>query len=301
MSTADPTHSFEEHRTALTGIAYRMLGTLAEAEDMVQETYLRWHAAEREAIRSPRAWLTTTVTRLCIDQLRSARVQREEYKGPWLPEPLVHDGPDEPLERLATVDSISMAFLRLLEQLSPNERAAFLLHRVFDYKYKEIASILGKSEAGCRQLVHRAKRRLDAEKPRFDATQEERERLATSFSKAVQTGEMAPILSVLAEDVTLWSDGGGRALAALNPIYGASKVARFFLGILSKAPEDSYFEPRHINGEPGFVGFSGGQAVTTMTFEVAEGRIVGIHMVRNPEKLSRIVTGDSPLLGSPVR
>ncbi len=279
---------FEEHRPRLTRLAYQMLGSVTEAEDVVQEAYLRWQGADHEEVRSAGAWLTTVVSRLSIDAQKSARAKREQYVGPWLPEPLLTDEATTPFDRTELADSVSMALMRLLEQLTPSERAAFVLHEAFDYAYHEIADIVGKSEAACRQLVRRAKQRLADDRPRFRPEPEEQRRLVMSFAAASQTGEMEGLVELLAEDVTLWSDGGGRVVAALNPIVGAVNVARFVLGISRKQPPDATFEMREINGEPGFVGYVDGRPNFTATFEIWGGMIHGIHIVVNPEKLVSI-------------
>lgn len=290
MTAPNVDETFARHRGYLTGVAYRMLGSLSEAEDVVQEAYLRWHRVERGEIRQPRAWLTTSVTRLCIDHLRSARVQREEYVGPWLPEPVPTDMPETPFGRVALAESLEMALLVVLERLAPAERAAFLLRETFDYSYREIAEILGKSEAACRQLVSRAKSRVRAGRPRFMPTVEERERVVGRFSEALATGELADLVALFEEDIVLYSDGGGKVAAARNPIYGADRVARFFLGLRPKAPPDLRAVPRQVNGQTAFVATSGGEPYFVMTFEVSGERLHRIHVVRNPDKL-RYVAG----------
>ena len=284
---------FEVHRPRLTRLAYQMLGSLAEAQDMVQDAYLKWHAADRTEVNSPAAWLTTLVSRLCIDVKRSARVRREEYVGPWLPEPLLTDEGRSPFDSVELADTLSMAMMRLLEQLTPAERAAFVLHEAFDYAHHEIADILGKSEAACRQLLRRAKQRLAEDRPRFQPDPEERRRLMLRFAQASQAGDLEGLKDMLAADVTLWSDGGGRVrAAALNPIFGADNVARFMVGTSRKQPPGSAFEIHDVNGEPGFVGYVDGQPITTVTFEIVNGKIRGIHMVLNPEKLVGIPPKD---------
>ena len=256
----------------------------------MQETFLRWHRADREAIRSARAWLTTSVTRLCIDHLRSARVQREEYVGPWLPEPVPTDTPETPFGRVELAESLEMALLVVLERLAPAERAAFLLRETFDYSYGEIARILGKSEPACRQLVHRAKDRVRAERPRFEPTTEQRERVVGRFAEALATGELADLVELFEEDIVLYSDGGGKVAAARNPIYGAQKVARFFLGLRPKAPPDLVASPRQVNGQTAFVAIRGGEPYFVMAFDVAGERLHRIHVVRNPDKLRHMVS-----------
>lgn len=289
--------AFDEHRPYLTAIAYRMLGSLTEAEDLVQEAFLRWLKAPHAEIRSARAWLTTAMTRLCLDYLRSARVRREEYIGPWLPEPILTDANETPFGRIELAESLEMALLVVLERLAPAERAAFLLRETFDYSYAEIASILERSEAACRQLVHRAKARVRAERPRFATTVEERNRVVGRFAQALQTGELADLVALLEEDVTLYSDGGGRVAAALNPIYGADKVARFFLGVRPKAPPDLTAGLRQVNGQTALVATSGGETYFVMMFDVAGERLRAIHVMRNPEKLAHVSTAGSASSG----
>ncbi len=251
-----------------------------DAEDVVQEAYLRWQRAPE--VRSPRAYLSAVVTRLCIDQLRSARTQREQYVGPWLPEPL----PTEP----APIDeSLSMAFLVLLESLNPTERAVFLLREVFDYDYGEISYLVDKSEYNCRQIAHRARRSVAARRPRFESSPEQEERLMGSFLAACFGGDMEGLLALLSEDVTLWSDGGGKTRAALNPIHGADKVARFFSGILRKAPPGFVVRRASVNGRPGLIGyFEDGRPHSVTTFDIAKGSIRAIRLVVNPEKLRAV-------------
>src|SRR5947207_3389263 len=225
--------SFESYRSYLFAIAYRMLGSAMDAEDMVQETYLRYSATPPDSITSLKAFLTTIITRLCMDQLQLARRKRDGYRGPWLPEPLITPEALEAVsleEHVDQEESISLAFLLLLEQLQPVERAVFLLREVFEYDYAEIASFLGKSEVACRQWFSRAKKHLGDYRPRFQASPDTQKQMLTGFLKAIQTGEMTPLMNMLAEDVTMWTDGGGRAKgAATRPITGREAVARFSL------------------------------------------------------------------------
>jgi RNA polymerase sigma-70 factor (ECF subfamily) len=242
--------TFTEYRPLLFSISYRMLGSVMDAEDAVQETYLRWEQATEADIESPKAYLSTIITRLCIDQLRSARVQREQYIGPWLPEPLITEDITDMEDHAAIADSLSMAFLVVLESLGPVERAAFLLREVFDYDYAEVAAIIDKSESNCRQLVHRAKAHVKEQRPRFDTSRAQAEEVTKQFLLAATSGDMDGLMSLLSSDATLWSDGGGKVNAALNPIYGADKVSRFMLGILKKTPEKLIPRLVHINGPP---------------------------------------------------
>ena len=279
---------YGEVRPRLFAIAYRMLGSAAEAEDVVQEAFLRWQRAPEAEIRSARSYLAAVVTRLCVDHLRSSRVRREEYVGPWLPEPLVTEQAPGPAEELARADSLSTAFLVLLESLAPRERAAFLLREVFDYDYAEVARILETSEDNCRQMVHRARKRLAERRPRFAVAPEQHERLAAEFMRACSRGDMDGLLSLLAEDAVVYSDGGGKATAARQPVRGADRAARFLVGLLRKAPPDFALRPATVNGRTGFVGSIGEQPHNVVTLDVANGRVRGIYIVVNPDKLAAL-------------
>jgi RNA polymerase sigma-70 factor (ECF subfamily) len=255
-----------------------------DAEDMVQEAFLRWQQVDERAVISPRAYLSTIVTRLCLDQLRSARLQREQYIGPWLPEPLV-DSMDGPAEQVERADSLSLAFLVLLESLSPSERAAFLLREVFDHQYAEIANILQSSEANCRQMVARSRKHLAVQRPRFDVAPDEPERVMREFVHSCTSGDLDNLLGLLAPDVMLRSDGGGKVHAALNPIQGADRVARFMIGIAHKVPPGATHRFARVNGRPGLVSSLDGQVLTVLTVELVGDRIGGVYIVANPEKL----------------
>ena len=286
-ATGDAVAAFDAHRRLLFGIAYRMLGSVMDAEDMVQEAFLRWqHAADD--VRSPKAYLSTIVTRLCIDQLRSARAQRETYIGPWLPEPLISEETLDMDEGLARDDSLSMAFLVLLERLNPVERAAFLLRDVFDYDYADVARIVDKSEANCRQMVRRARQHVAQHRQRFEATPEQLERMSQRFLAATTSGNLAGLLELLSEDVTLWSDGGGRVAAALNPIYGAPKVARFFLGLAKKFPSHFTMRAARVNAGPGVIVYDRQQPYAVICPEIVEGHVIAFRIVNNPDKLQRV-------------
>src|SRR5215217_558512 len=230
------TEDFERHRSLLFSIAYRMLGSVTDAEDIVQEAYLRWREMPDTEVRSPKSYLSAVVTRLSIDRLRSARAQREEYVGPWLPEPLVSNRAEEGADLIQLDESLSMAFLVLLESLNPVERAVFLLREVFDYEYEEISRIVGKSEANCRQIARRARQSVAAHRPRFESSPEQEERLTQRFVETCMNGDMEGLVEILSADVTLWSDGGGRVAAAPYPIHGPERVARFLLGVLRTVP-----------------------------------------------------------------
>ena len=279
---------FTEHRSLLFSIAYRMLGSVMDAEDAVQETYLRWQRASPDEVRSPKSYLSTVVTRLCIDHLRSAKTQREQYIGPWLPEPLITEETADMDSKLALADSLSMAFLVLLERLAPVERAVFLLREVFDYGYPEIARIVDKSEANCRQMARRARQHLAEHRRRFHASPEQLGQIAQRFLQAATTGDVQSLLELLADDVTVWSDGGGKVAAALNPIEGADKVARFFVGIVKKAPPKFSVRPARVNGGPGFLLYDGAQPYGVISADVADGKVCGIHIVVNPDKLTQV-------------
>lgn len=282
---------FERHRTRAFKVAYRILGSVADAEDVVQEAWLRWRNAGAAGIRNPEAWLVTAVARLAIDQLRSARARREIYVGPWLPEPIVGQSDDagqSPEERLALADEISIALLHMLERLAPEERAAFLLHDAFDYGYGELAALLGKSEAACRQTVSRARRRVKEAHPRFDANASEHRRLALALENAIAAADPQALIECMSDDVVFYSDGGGKVLAALNPLYGARNVSRFLLGIAAKSKGMLDTHPATVNGEPGFLLTLNGQLDTVITFAIANGRIATIYAIRNPDKLRHV-------------
>jgi RNA polymerase sigma-70 factor (ECF subfamily) len=295
MATLDPAEGagdpFAAARPRLVALAYRMLGTVGDAEDAVQETYLRWHAADRAKIRTPAAWLTTACTRICIDRLRKAKVERAAYIGTWLPEPVAVEPPEDE----AMSESLSMAFLVMLERLSPPERAAYLLHDVFDQDYPAIASALGKSEAACRQLVSRARKSVrarpnaEAKAARYAADPARAEALATEFLAAAASGDRNKLMALMADDAELWSDGGGKAAAALNVIHGADRIARFFVGIRTKQDPGLRLVFRPVNGRPGIVGYVGPRADFALALEpAAGGRIGALYIVRNPDKLARL-------------
>jgi RNA polymerase sigma-70 factor, ECF subfamily len=276
--------AFEAHRGRLWGVAYRMLGSRADAEDMVQEAYLRWHNAPIEEVRAPEAWLVTTTTRLCIDRLRQLRAEREAYVGPWLPEPLVEEAP--PADAATELASdLSMAFLSLLERLAPEERAAFLLHDVFDSDYDEIATALDKSEAACRQIVSRARRRVRAEKPRVRVSAAARERLVESFMRAVELRDRDALLAIFADEATLMSDGGGKAKAAQKVVRGGESVVRFLLGVLRPARERMALQKIVVNGEAGVAIRVDGRLICVMSFATDGRKILGVYSVLNPDKL----------------
>jgi RNA polymerase sigma-70 factor (ECF subfamily) len=285
---------FEEHRPALARLAYRMLGSLSDADDVVQESYLRWTREDRTAVKSPRAYLASIVTRLCIDQRQAVDGRKMTYVGPWLPEPVVEPGATDPSSQMEAAESVSMALLVVLESLSPVERAAYLLRRVFDYGYDEISKILDKSEANCRQLVSRAEERIRERRPRFEAEPAEAQRLAGAFLQACSSGDLDGLVSLLATDAVLYSDGGGKATAALVPIRGADRIAKLFLGFLKKAPTNLDVRWVRVNGQPGIVAVIEGQVVQVLTFDILDGRIATCFVVRNPDKLARIGLNGTP-------
>ena len=276
--------AFEAHRGRLWGVAYRMLGSRADADDMVQEAYLRWHGAPTAEVRTPEAWLVTTTTRLCIDRLRQLRTEREAYIGPWLPEPLVEEAPAADAATELASD-LSMAFLALLERLAPEERAAFLLHDVFESDYDEIAGALGKSEAACRQIVSRARRRVREERPRVQVSAAVRERLVESFMRAIELRDRDALLALFADEAALTSDGGGKAKAAHKVVRGGASVVRFLLGVLRVAHGHLELEKVVVNGETGLAVRVDGQLVSVMSFATDGRRILGVYSVLNPDKL----------------
>jgi len=287
------TSEFAKTRNRLFSIAYRMLGSTADAEDMIQETYLRWHQANKNEIRSPEAWLVSVLTRLCIDRLRSATLERETYTGPWLPEPLFADIPPSPDENLELAADLSMAFMVLLERLAPVERAAFLLHDVFDFEYPEVSRILEKSEAACRQVVHRARERVRRDRPRFHPTRAELFSLIERFNSAVSAGDEETVLSMFAEDATLTSDGGSKVNAARKVVLGRQRIARLFLVLDRKLSGRMTRSIVNINGEPGLVTYLDGKPLSATSFEMDGERIAALYHVLNPDKLKGICESEA--------
>ncbi len=281
---------FEEQRPRLVRLAYQMLGSVADAEDIAQETYLRWQRAGEPALDRPQAWFARTCTRLCLDRLKSAQRQREQYVGEWLPEPLA----DRPAPGDEVDDSVSMALLRTIERLRPAERAAFLLHDVFGYAFQDVASMLDRESADCRQLAVRARRKLAAEHHAAaePPTAESVRRLADAFFEAVEQGDDAALRNVLAEDVVLYADGGGRVPAASRPIEGSEAVARFFVRVLAASGS---IERRGVwfNGAPGQLVLEDGVPVSAFQFHVVDGRVAGVYVQRNPDKLKRLARADN--------
>jgi RNA polymerase sigma-70 factor, ECF subfamily len=284
MAAADVTS--EELRPLLFSLAYRMVGSVGEAEDLVQEAFLRFH---REAdVEAPKAFLTTVVTRLAIDHLRSARVRRESYVGPWLPEPVV-TAPDAS-ERVEDDETLSLAFLTLLERLTPVERAVYVLHELFGYAHDEIAPIVEKSSANCRQILKRARRHVDEERPRFEPSRERREALLARFMAAVRVGDVDGLVGLLAADAVHYADGGGKAPATPLPIYGPAKIARLWAALgTTQGPYE--LRAADVNGQPGVVAFDpDGRVLAVLTVDVADDRVQRVWAVANPDKTARAAT-----------
>lgn len=282
--------TFTTHRSLLFGIAYRMLGRVSEAEDMVQEVWLRWQKQNAADIQSAKAWLVSATTWLCIDQLRAARREREQYYGVWLPEPLMPTTTDaEPDAAAELADSLTMAFMLMLESLGPTERAVFLLREVFGYDYADVAEIVGKSEANCRQIVRRAKAELRASAKPPAAPTEQARQLVQLFIAASATGDVKNVLALLAEDPVVYSDGGGKVKAAGRPICGADFVSRFIVGIWPRFVATMEWRFVDINGSPGFVMCSQGQVHYAFSFEIADERVRNIYIMCNPDKLRHLV------------
>ena len=284
----DPPDVFNAHRGRLFGIAYRMLGSRADAEDMLQETYLRWIDSKSSELRSPEGWLVTVVTRLCIDRLRSAKAEREAYIGTWLPEPLVSTEPSSPDRVVELAHDISIAFLMVLERLAPEERAAFLLREVFDFDYAEISRVICKNQVACRQIVHRAKQRVQEDRPLFSVSREAHRRLLEKFIAAASSGTREQIIGMLADEVTVTSDGGGRVPAFRRLVHGSDRVARFYAHLGRKFAERSVYRLAEINGAPGVLRYVDEKLESAQSFVIDGAQICEIYIVRNPEKLSHI-------------
>jgi len=298
---SNPAASFEPYRQRLRGLAYRMLGSMADAEDAVQEAYLRWHAADRGRVSDPRAFLMTTTTRICLDMLTSARARREEYVGPWLPEPVLDTAALAPDSRTELAEDLSIALLLILDQLSPLERAAFLLHDVFDFSFSEIATALERSEAACRQLAARARAHVRAARPRgataptasSNGIDAKHAQLLSAFTAATQSGDLNALTQLLAIDVRVVTDGGGKVRAALNVIEGADRVAKFLVEATRKRPdawwrEDFTLRFGIVNGLPGLIVDAPEGAMQTSAFEIESGLIRALYVTRNPDKLRHL-------------
>ncbi|MGI8854947.1 MAG: RNA polymerase sigma-70 factor [Thermomicrobiales bacterium] len=284
-ATIQDAETFDTLRPLLFAIAYRMLGSVMDAEDIVQEAYLHWQRRGDIVVASPRAFLSTIVTRQSINHLHTARARRETYPGPWLPEPIISEGEPDMADTTVLHESLSMAFLVLLESLTPVERAIFLLHDVFAYDFHEIAGIIGKSEANCRQIARRARQQIHARRPRFDPDPVHREQLTQQFIAAVTDGNLSGLLATLANDVTLWTDGGGKMTAALRPIVGAKHVATFILGIMPKISGTFQWQLAMVNGQPGFTITTERGDTAVLTLDIVDARIQAVRVVTNPDKL----------------
>jgi len=302
----DPAATFEPHRRRLLGLAYRMLGSMADAEDAVQDTYLRWHAAGRDNVSDPRAFLMTTTTRICLDMLSSARARREEYVGPWLPEPIVDTAQLAPDSRTELAEDLSIALLLTLDRLSALERAAFLLHDVFDFSFSEVATALERTEAACRQLASRARTHVHAARPRGVTASPERSgqvdarhaQLMSAFAAATRSGDLDALTQLLASDVRIVTDGGGKVRSALEVIEGADRAARFLVEVTRKRPDSWWrddFTVRFalINGLPGVIVEAPEGAMQTTAFEIEGGMIRALYVVRNPDKLRHLARARS--------
>jgi len=287
----DATLAFSRHRPRLKGIAYRMLGSVAEAEDVVQDAWLRWHEAAHDALDSSEAWLVTVTTRIAIDRLRAAKAHRTHYIGTWLPEPLVSDSPATPEQLLGRAEDLSMAFLTVLERLTPEARAAFLLREVFDVDYDEIARTLGKTEAACRQLVHRAKTQVrEDDRPKQNVSRDIHLRLLGGFAEAAQRGDIHALKALLAEDVAIVSDGGGKVASFGQPVVGGQRVAQIYFAVARRFPGAVRVEVADVNGAPGLLRWVDGVLESVQSIEWDGERIARIHAQRNPDKLARIAT-----------
>jgi RNA polymerase sigma-70 factor, ECF subfamily len=289
---------FQEHRPLMFSIAYRMLGTITDAEDIVQDAYLRYQTAAQDQIASPKAFFSTVVTRLCLNHLQSARSTRETYIGPWLPEPALTSKDERfaPMTQAELLDSISMAFMVLLEQLTPLERATFLLREVFDYEYAEIAEMLGKDEAACRQLFSRARKHISDNKPRFKADPEAHRALLNRFIESANTGELEPVMELLADDVTMWTDGGGKSRgAALQPIHGQKAVAQFILTRTGNEGRGTTLHIAEVNGEASMILTAQNTVFLILMIDTDGQKISSVRVIGNPDKLA----GLNKLITSP--
>jgi len=286
---AESAASFEPHRRHLMAIAYRMLGSVSEAEDAVQEAYLRWHQADRAKVSEPRAFLSRAVTRLCLDQLKSARSRRETYVGPWLPEPVLEASPLDADTASDYAHDLSVALMLTLERLSPLERAAFLLHDVFEVDFADIAATLDRNEAAVRQLAARGRAHVRAARPRFHPTDAETARIVEAFRKASESGNPALLAAFLADDAVMVTDGGGKRTAALVPIEGANNIVRLLEAIRRNGPPGEFrLRDATVNGMPGFILAEPTGGIQTVALDINGGKITAIYVVRNPDKLTRV-------------
>jgi RNA polymerase sigma-70 factor (ECF subfamily) len=279
---------FAALRPRLFSIAYRMLGTRADADDVVQDAWLRWHGSDRAQVQSPEAWLVTIATRLAIDRLRARLSERSAYVGWWLPEPIVELDERTPESSAELASEVSMAFMWVLERLSPEERAAFLMRQVFEHEYVDIADMLGKSEAACRQMVHRAQQRVQQQQPRFAVPREQHQALLGRFMAAAQNGDRAAMKTLLAVDVQLVADGGGKVNSYLRVLHGAGRVAGSFWSLEHQYPQQVMYRQARINGEPGLLRYVGGKLESAQSFLIDNDRIIAVFIVRNPDKLAGV-------------
>jgi RNA polymerase sigma-70 factor (ECF subfamily) len=279
---------FAALRPRLFSIAYRMLGTRADADDVVQDAWLRWHGSDRAQVQSPEAWLVTIATRLAIDRLRARLSERSAYVGWWLPEPIVELDEGTPESSAELASEVSMAFMWVLERLSPEERAAFLMRQVFEHEYADIADMLGKSEAACRQMVHRAQQRVQQQQPRFAVPREQHQALLGRFMAAAKNGDRAAMKTLLADDVQLVADGGGKVNSYLRVLHGAGRVAGSFWSLEHQYPQQVMYRQARINGEPGLLRYVGGKLESAQSFLIDNDRIIAVFIVRNPDKLAGV-------------
>ena len=284
----DPAEIFEQERTRLLRLAYSMLGSLSEAKDIVQDAYLKWSSVNDNKVHSPSAFLSTMVSRLCLDQLKSARVRRREYIGTWLPEPVVTSGWQKPDIYSELTESLTIAMLHVMEQLTPVQRAVFLLHDVFDYSFNEIAEILGRSPESCRKAAQRSRESLKQHRPEKKHTDGEHQDKIEMFIRGIQSGDIEQVKQVLAKDAILYSDGGGKVAAVRKPITGQKKINRFLKTVTRKAPPDAEVRFVHINGKPGLATLLDGSVNGAWTFHFNNSMIERIYIIRNPEKLKHV-------------
>jgi len=287
-SSIDSTAAFDALRPRLFAIAYRMLGTRADAEDVLQDAWLRWHRADHAALQSAEAWLVTVVTRLAIDRLRAAKAEREAYVGWWLPEPLVDVDERTPEAAAELAGELSVALLWVLERLSPEERAAFLLRQVFDHDYAEIAALLDKSEAACRQMVHRAAERVQQAGPRFEVSKDAHRRVLEKFMQAARSGERAAMKALLTDDVQILGDGGGKVPSLFKVLRGADRIANLYWALSKRLKDQVEYRLAQVNGEAGLLRYVDGALESAQAFVTDGERIVAIYAVRNPDKLAGI-------------
>ena len=296
MTAQTDAEVFEAHRDLMFAVAYRMLGSIADAEDAVQDAWLRWSAEPRADVASPRAYLSRVIANTSLNRLRSARARREAYVGPWLPEPLLTDAGPDATERAELAESVSLAMLVVLESLTPDERAVFVLREVFGFSYAEIGAALGRSDAAVRQLAHRAREHVQARRPRFEVDWDQQREVTARFLAAAAGGDLGGLMTVLAPDVTLLGDGGGKVKAPMRPITGAAKVARFVAAIATRPymgvqVADMSMADAEINGTPGTLISAGGRPIAAVTLVVSGGRVTAIQLVSNPDKLTALAAG----------